>query len=53
MKKTPREQVLEYYPNAIAIKIRRHYEIFSDRNYLGQGKSAANAWKAASRNIDD
>ena len=51
--KTPIEQVLEYYPDAKPVKIKKHVEIRSNDRVLGQGKNNRCAWKAASRNIND
>lgn len=55
--KSPREIVLQYYPNAIAVNIGcksgNYYHIYSDKEYLGKGKSAENAWTAAYHNLDN
>lgn len=56
MGKSPREQVLEYYPNAIAKNIGtksggNFYHIMDGERYLGKGKSKQAAWKSASRNM--
>lgn len=52
---SPREEVLKYYPKAQA-KLRpngkKYYEIWSNNEYLGQGKTSKAAWKAASRNLN-
>ena len=52
-KQTPREQVIEYYPNAIPISKGKYFEIWCNDKYLGKGKSKKNAWKAASKNINN
>lgn len=57
---TPRESVLEYYPNAIAVQVGKIFEIqipplklTSNRTIvLGKGKNKRCAWKSASRNIE-
>lgn len=55
--KSPREIVLRYYPNAKAINVGckkgKYYHIYSDKEYLGKGKSAKNAWSAAYHNLDN
>lgn len=52
--KTPKEIVIKYYPNAKAINIGckngDYYNIYSGEDYLGQGKTLNNAWKAAYNN---
>lgn len=56
MKPSPREQVLECYPQAEVKKegVRQWYIVYSCRGYiLGQGQSKKAAWKAASRNINN
>ena len=64
---TPREIVLQYYPNAGAVNVGtkaggKFYEIHSDVKTtegfinwarLGKGKSSKAAWKAAYRNLDN
>jgi len=57
MKKfTPREEVLDTYPNAQAVNVGckngKYYNIIIDNHVLGKGKSAKNAWKSASNNIN-
>lgn len=53
---TPQEEVLKYHKNAKAVNVMckngSYYHIMDGDRYLGQGKSAKAAWKAASRNID-
>lgn len=39
--------VLEVYPNAKPIKVKKHIEIWSGSTYLGQGKSKKQAWASA------
>lgn len=55
--KSPREIVQQYYPDAIAVNVGckkgDYYNITCNGSYLGQGKSKAAAWKAASRNLDN
>lgn len=55
--KTPKEIVLQYYPDAIAVNIGckkgDYYNIRSGIFYLGQGKTTKMAWKAAYKNLDD
>lgn len=53
MKKTPSQQVLEYYPNAKPIKVKNHVEIISNNDILGKGKNNRCAWKSASKNINN
>lgn len=52
--RTPRELVLEYYPNAKAVNVGckkgDYYNIMDGDKYMGQGKSAENAWMAAYKN---
>jgi hypothetical protein len=57
---TPREYVLETYPNAIPVQVGKLYEI-QIPSYdlinrctitLGKGKNKRCAWKSASRNIN-
>ena len=55
MKKSIIELVLEYYPTAKPVPIKNHYEIWASfdtplARYLGQGKTAKQAWKAAYNN---
>jgi len=49
-KKSKAPIVLKYYPNAKPIKKGNHVEIWSDDQYLGQGKSNKQAWSAAYNN---
>ena len=46
-KKSKRTEVLEFYPNAFSKKEGNHYEIWSPKFYLGQGKNSKCAWKSA------
>jgi hypothetical protein len=54
---TPREYVLQHYPNATPINIGckknngKYYEIRNGNDILGKGKSTKAAWKSSSRNI--
>jgi len=57
---TPREYVLETYPNAKPVKVGKIYEIQIPSNdlincrtiTLGKGKNKQCAWKSSSRNIN-
>lgn len=53
MKKTPSQQVLEYYPDAKPVKVKNHVEIIYNGYVLGQGKNNRCAWISASRNISN
>lgn len=53
-----KDYVISFYPLAKALKIptvngKDYYEVWSDRIYLGKGKTAQNAWSAAFKNIND
>lgn len=56
--KSPRELVLKYYPKAFPLNIgckkgnKKYYQIVSENQILGKGKSKLNAWTAAWRNIN-
>jgi hypothetical protein len=50
---SPSSLVLNVYPKAKPIKVKNHVEIWSENNYLGQGKNNKCAWKAALKNIND
>ena len=46
--------VLAYYPKAYSKKVDKHTEIWCNNLYLGQGKTAHQAWAAAyNQNIID
>jgi hypothetical protein len=49
--KSAKDVVLEYHQNAIAKKVKKHYEIYSPEKYLGKGKNARCAWISASKNL--
>lgn len=57
IKKTKREIVLKYYPLAkvknIGCKTGDYYNIYSESEYLGQGKTSKAAWNAAYNNLDN
>lgn len=53
MKVSPSQIVLEYYKDAISVKVNNHYEIQSNGMRLGQGKNKRCAWLSASRNINN
>lgn len=58
MKTSLKTIVIKYYPNAICKNVGckgnngNYYEIWSNSNYLGKGKSKEAAWKSAYRNLD-
>jgi len=48
---TPREEVLQHYPNAKPIKQGKGKIIVSDKLILGKGKNNRCAWLSSSRNL--
>lgn len=50
-------EVIKYYPEAECLSVptvngKSYHEIWSQRTFLGKGKTSQNAWSAAYKNIN-